>query len=225
MSPRGGIFANRLDAGAALGRRLRTDRRLVESADRVVVLGLARGGVPVAREVASALGAHLDVLVVRKLGAPSHPEFAMGAIAAGEIVVNDDVPRRLGVSAEQFQQIVDREDRIRVDREHRYREGREPISLGGRIVVLVDDGLATGSTMEVALRAVRAAGAAAAIVAVPTGPQDVLERFGRDDQVDDVVCVMTPEPFYAVGGSYDDFRQVSDDEVRRCLRSADSGGG
>ncbi|MXP23661.1 phosphoribosyltransferase [Gordonia sp. HNM0687] len=219
MWRRSEVFANRSEAGAALGRLLSADAQLMKSADRIVVLGLARGGVPVAREVASALGARLDVLVVRKLGAPNHPEYAMGAIAAGEIVVNDDVPRRLGVSEEQFREIVEREDRIRVDRESRYRQGREPLALSGKIVALVDDGLATGSTMEVALKAVRAAGADSAIVAVPTGPRDVLDRFTDDDAVDKVFCVSTPEPFYAVGGSYDDFRQVDDDEVTRCLSS------
>ncbi|MDY6808488.1 MAG: phosphoribosyltransferase family protein [Actinomycetota bacterium] len=219
MWRRSEVFANRSEAGAALGRLLSADAQLMTSADRIVVLGLARGGVPVARKVASALGARLDVLVVRKLGAPNHPEYAMGAIAAGEIVVNDDVPRRLGVSEEQFREIVEREDRIRVDRESRYRQGREPLALSGKIVILVDDGLATGSTMEVALRAVRAAGADSAIVAVPTGPRDVLDRFTDDDAVDKVFCVSTPEPFYAVGGSYDDFRQVDDDEVTRCLSS------
>ncbi len=218
MWRRSEVFANRTEAGASLGRMLSADPALMDAADRTVVLGLARGGVPVAREVASALGARLDVLVVRKLGAPDHPEFAMGAIAAGEIVVNDDVPRRLEVSEEQFRQIVDREDRIRVDRERRYRQGREPLSVRGRTVILVDDGLATGSTMEVALRAVRAAGADAVIVAVPTGPRDVLDRFAAEDEVDKVLCVSIPEPFYAVGGSYDDFRQVGDDEVRRSLQ-------
>ncbi len=218
MWRRSEVFANRTEAGASLGRMLSADPALMDAADRTVVLGLARGGVPVAREVASALGARLDVLVVRKLGAPDHPEFAMGAIAAGEIVVNDDVPRRLEVSEEQFRQIVDREDRIRVDRERRYRQGREPLSVRGRTVILVDDGLATGSTMEVALRAVRAAGADAVIVAVPTGPRDVLDRFAAEDEVDKVLCVSIPEPFYAVGGSYDDFRQVDDDEVRRSLQ-------
>ncbi|MGV9712608.1 phosphoribosyltransferase [Gordonia sp. NPDC003424] len=213
----GQSFTDRREAGRALAEQMVAARAGTPDGD-TVVLGLARGGVPVAREVAHALGAELDVLVVRKLGAPGQPEFAMGAIAAGEVVINDDMPRRLGVSPERLQQIVDAEDRIRTEREERYRSGREPLSLHGRTVILVDDGLATGATMAVAVRAARAAGAAAVIVAIPTAPTDTLERFRADPDVDDVVCVATPQPFRAVGLSYDDFRQVDDGEVIRCLR-------
>ncbi len=216
-------FENRRTAGLALATELRTLPLVTEGetpvADRVLVLGLARGGVPVAREVAEVLGAPLDALVVRKIGAPGQPEFAMGALAAGEIVVNDDMPNRLGVSPERFQQIADREDRVRAAREARYREGREPVPIAGRTVVLVDDGMATGSTMAVAVRAAHAAGAAAIVVAVPTAPADTLSRFADDPAVDAVVCVITPEPFHAVGLYYRDFRQVDDEEVVRCLRS------
>ncbi|AZG47517.1 phosphoribosyltransferase [Gordonia insulae] len=220
MSWRAVVFADRRDAGRALADRLRREPLVTDTpTEHIVVLGLARGGVPVAREVADALGAALDALVVRKLGAPGQPEFAMGAIAAGEIVVNDDVPRRLGVSAEQFRSIVDREDAVRVERETRYRVGRQPLSLADRTVILVDDGLATGSTMAVAVRAADAAGAAAVVVAVPTAPADTIDRFDADPTVGAVVCVTTPDPFHAVGQSYDDFRQVDDDEVRRCLRT------
>ncbi|MDL9946295.1 phosphoribosyltransferase family protein [Gordonia sp. ABSL11-1] len=221
MPFRAEAFDDRRDAGIALAQRLRREPLMstTKSDGRdVVVIGLARGGVPVAREVADAFDAALDVLVVRKIGAPGQPEFAMGAIAAGEIVVNDDVPRRLGVSEARFAEAVDRENRLRIEREQRYREGREPLSFTDRTVVLVDDGLATGSTMAVAVRAARAGGAAAIVVAVPTGPADTLRRFADDPGVDAVVAVMTPEPFHAVGQSYRTFGQVDDDHVRRSLR-------
>ncbi|MFW0787749.1 phosphoribosyltransferase family protein [Gordonia sp. CPCC 206044] len=221
---RGELFADRAAAGRVLAERLSREPSVTALApdtvpQRVAVLGLARGGVPVARPVADALGAPLDALVVRKIGAPGQPEFAMGAIAAGEIIVNDDIPRRLGVSDKDFQAIVDRENEIRMEREARYRAGRPAIALGGRLAILVDDGLATGSTMAVAIRAVRAAGAGSVIVAAPTAPSDVLARFRSDPAVTAVVVVSTPEPFHAVGQSYEDFRQVDDDEVRRCLGS------
>lgn len=221
MSFRAESFDDRRDAGIALAQRLTREPRMSApgSDDRdVVVIGLARGGVPVAREVADAFDAALDVLVVRKIGAPGQPEFAMGAIAAGEIVVNDDVPRRLGVSEAVFAEAVDRENRVRIEREQRYREGREPLSFTGRTVVLVDDGLATGSTMAVAVRAARVGGAAAIVIAVPTGPADTLRRFADDPDVDAVVAVLTPEPFHAVGQSYRTFGQVEDEEVRLSLR-------
>ncbi|GAA3721953.1 phosphoribosyltransferase [Gordonia hankookensis] len=228
MSRRAEVFADRQAAGRALVERLHSapiptapipsGSNEGQPHDRIVVLGLARGGVPVARVVADALGASLDALVVRKLGAPGQPEFAMGALAAGQVIVNDDVPRRLGVSPEQFQEVVDREEAIRIDREHRYREGAEPVVVEGKTVILVDDGMATGSTMAVALRAVGASGAGAVVIAVPTAPDDAIRRFTADPAVDAVVCVSSPEPFHAVGLSYRDFHQVGDDEVTRCLR-------
>ncbi|MYR08130.1 phosphoribosyltransferase [Gordonia sp. SID5947] len=223
MSRRAEVFADRQAAGRALAERLRAAPILSvpsesPTSEGLVVLGLARGGVPVARVVADALDASLDALVVRKLGAPGQPEYAMGALAAGQVVVNDDVPRRLGVSPEEFQRVVDREEAIRAEREHRYRGGAGQVALAGRIVILVDDGMATGSTMAVALRAVGAAGAAAVVIAVPTAPDDVIRRFTADPAVDEVICVSSPEPFHAVGLSYRDFQQVGDDEVTRCLQ-------
>lgn len=207
-------FTDRCAAGRALAAAL---TGTLAGDPRTLVVGLARGGVPVAREVADVLGAELDVLVVRKLGAPGQPEFAMGAVAAGEIVINDDTPRRLGVTPAQLQRVVDAENRIREEREARYRAGREPLSLRDRSAILVDDGLATGATMAVAVRAADLAGAARVIVAVPTAPADTLAQFTADPAVDEVICVATPEPFRAVGLSYDDFRQVDDREVIRCL--------
>ncbi|MFW0793698.1 phosphoribosyltransferase family protein [Gordonia sp. CPCC 205515] len=217
MFRRAQTFTDRCAAGRALGAQVAASRTHDPT---TLVLGLARGGVPVAREVAVALDAPLDVLVVRKLGAPGQPEFAMGAVAAGETVINDDTPRRLGVTPAQLQRIVDAENHIRAEREQRYRAGREPLSLRGRSVILVDDGVATGATMAVAVRAARAAGAAAVTVAVPTGPADTMARFRADPEIDEVACVAMPEPFRAVGQSYDDFRQVDDGEVIRCLASS-----
>ncbi len=214
----GRVFPDRIAAGRALGARVAEVLRSREHTHgaRPVVIGLARGGVPVAREVADATGGDLDALVVRKIGAPGHEEFAMGALTAGHLVVNDDIPRRLGVSRAEFDAVADRERRILHDREELYRGGRPPVEVEDRVVVLVDDGLATGSTMAVAIDAMDAAGAARLIVAVPTAPSDSVGRL-IDRGVDDVVVLTTPEPFEAVGLSYDDFSQVDDEEVIECL--------
>jgi predicted phosphoribosyltransferase len=212
------VFSDRVAAGRALGERVaevlraRPDTRTA----RPVVIGLARGGVPVACEVADAVDGDLDALVVRKIGAPGHAEFAMGALTAGHLVVNDDMPRRLGVSSAQFAAAADRERRILHDRESLYRSGRPPVEVEDRVVVLVDDGLATGSTMAVAIDALDAAGASRLIVAVPTAPSDSVGRL-IDRGVDEVVVLTMPEPFEAVGLSYEDFSQVDDDEVIACL--------
>ncbi|MDH3008239.1 MULTISPECIES: phosphoribosyltransferase [Gordonia] len=214
----GRVFPDRIAAGRALGARVAEGLRSREDTHgaRPVVIGLARGGVPVAREVADATGGDLDALVVRKIGAPGHEEFAMGALTAGHLVVNDDIPRRLGVSRAEFDAVADRERRILHNREELYRGGRPPVEVEDRVVVLVDDGLATGSTMAVAIDAMDAAGAARLIVAVPTAPSDSVGRL-IDRGVDDVVVLTTPEPFEAVGLSYDDFSQVDDEEVIECL--------
>lgn len=219
------IFADRREAGRLLGARVvevRYGDGVPEAgATEPVVLGLARGGVPVAREVADAIAAStgrcaMDVLVVRKIGAPGHEEFAMGALTAHHLVVNDDIPRRLGVSRSEFDEAADRQRRILDDRERRYRGGRPRAELSGRTIILVDDGLATGSSMAVAVDSVRSAGAAHVVVAVPTAPSDSIQRL-RDRGADDVIVLVTPEPFRAVGLSYGDFTQVDDDEVIAAL--------
>lgn len=216
------LFADRADAGRALAGRISETGGVVPglSAEQPLplIVGLARGGVPVAREVAGAFNLPLEVLVVRKLEAPGQPEHAVGALAAGQVFVVDDVPRRLGVSDRQLHEIVMREDALRVERETRYRQERQPYSFDGRFVVLVDDGIATGATMAVAARAVRAAGAAGVMIAVPTAPRDALRRFADDPDIDRVVAVDVPEPFRAVGLSYGGFGQVPDDDVVSCLR-------
>lgn len=210
------IFGNRAEAGRKLADAVRRALGPAEAGDRRLVLGLPRGGVPVAAPVAEALDADLDVLVVRKLGAPGHEEFAMGALASGGIrVLDEKVVQDLGVSAAQLDRIEQRELRELARREHRLRNGRRPIPVEGRTVILVDDGIATGSTMEAAIRAVRAGGARQVIVAVPLAPEDTLLRM--DALADEVICLDAPAPFYAVGQGYRSFPQVGDEEVAAFL--------
>jgi predicted phosphoribosyltransferase len=185
----------------------------------VLVLGLPRGGVPVAFEVARRLGAPLDVFVVRKLGVPGHEELAMGAIASGGILVlNDDVVRRSGVSRAQIEHVAARERQELERRERSYRGDASHPDVAGRTVILVDDGLATGSTMRAAVAAVRQEHPRRVVVAVPTAAPEVCDAFRED--ADDVVCAATPEPFYAVGLWYEDFAQTSDEEVHELLEDA-----
>ncbi|GAB7069640.1 hypothetical protein JCM12141A_39290 [Mycolicibacterium hodleri] len=182
-----------------------------------MVLGLARGGVPVGLEIAGRLGAELDAFVVRKLGAPKWPELAMGAIASGGgIVVNDHVVRRLGITDAELREVVEAETRELSRREVAYRGPAPPPRLADRTVVLVDDGIATGATMLAALRTVRAAGPTRVIVAVPVGPSSTFDLLRGE--CDDVVVATVPRRFDAVGQAYEDFRQVSDDEVRAALK-------
>jgi putative phosphoribosyl transferase len=201
-------FRDRREAGRGLATRL---KKYAGRPD-VVVLALPRGGVPVAFEVAEALGAPLDVFLVRKLGTPGHRELAMGAIASGGIrVLNDDVVRWLGIRPEQIEAVAREEQRELDRRQQAYLEGRAPQPLEGRIVILVDDGLATGSTMRAAAQAIRQRNPAQVIVAVPVGAPDTcrdMEAFA-----DEVVCARTPEPFSAVGQWYLDFDQTTDEEV------------
>lgn len=176
---------------------------------------MARGGVPVGWEVATALGAPLDVFLVRKLGVPQWPELAMGAIASGgAVVINDSVVSSIGVSAAQVRAAQDRETAELGRRESAYRGGRTGIDVRGRTVVLVDDGIATGASMRVALRAVRALAPDRLVAAVPVGPSGIVESLL---DADEAVCAVTPRRFGAVGQAFADFRQVSDDEVRELL--------
>jgi predicted phosphoribosyltransferase len=206
-------FADRRDGGRLLAQRL---GRYAHRRD-VVVLGLPRGGMPVAAEVASVLGAPLDVFVVRKLGVPGHEELAMGAIASGGVrVLNDDVVDAVGIPEREIDAVAARELETLEAREHAYRGDRDPVELRGRTAILVDDGLATGATMRAAIRALKGLGAAAIVVAVPTAPRETCEALRGE--VDDVVCATTPEPFTAVGLWYRDFAPVSDDQVSELLR-------
>jgi putative phosphoribosyl transferase len=185
-------------------------------APEVVVLGLPRGGVAVASVVAAALGAQLDVIVVRKLGVPTQPELAMGAIGeAGVLVVNREVLASCGVDASDFE-AVERAEHVELDRRAAaYRAGRTRVPLQGHTAIIVDDGLATGSTARAACQVVRASGAARIVLAVPVGPRSI----GRDfaGVADEVVCPATPEPLLAIGEAYADFSPIGDDEVIELL--------
>ncbi len=208
-------FADRAHAGRVLAGLLVECRHL----PNVITLGLPRGGIPVASEVARALGAPLDVFVVRKLGVPGREELAMGAIASGGVQVrNDDVIDRLGISEEVIAAVAARESSELWRRELAYRDDRPPLEIEGRTVILVDDGLATGSTMRAALAAVRKRHPEAVVVAVPTAARATLESLRPE--ADAVVAAVTPQPFNAVGHSYLDFSQTGDDEVRSLLLDA-----
>jgi len=206
-------FPNRKAAGQALAREVATR---IDPSEDVLVLGLPRGGVPVAAEVAAVLGASLDVFVVRKLGVPGHEELAMGALAGdGTVVINHAVVDRLGITEATIDRVVD-EERYEVDRrQHAYRGDRPPVDIAVRTVIIVDDGLATGATMRAAVDAVRAQQPQRIVVAVPVAPPAAVDALR--DVVDDVVAVATPMSFLAVGEAYEDFTQTTDDEVRALL--------
>jgi putative phosphoribosyl transferase len=207
------IFSNRREAGLALASKLRH----YAARNDVVVLALPRGGVPVAFEVAESLGAVLDIFLVRKLGIPGHPEYAMGAIASGGVrVLSEDVVRAYNIPQSAIEAIVRQEQQELERREREYRRGAALTDLHDRIVILVDDGLATGSTMRAAVQAVRQHGPARVVVAVPVGAPSSCEEFA--DITDETVCARTPEPFSAVGHWYQDFSQTTDDEVQALLR-------
>ncbi len=205
-------FASRAEAGRRLAERLAQSL----PPEPVVILGLPRGGIPVAYEVATALGAPLDVIVVRKLGVPFQPELAMGAVGEGGIrVVNQEVIRGAGVSASQLAAVEARERDEVVRRATRFRGDRERAPLTGRTAVIVDDGIATGSTVRAACQVARAQGAARVIVAAPIAPPSATDRLR--DVADEVIVLRTPEYFSAIGQFYDDFTQTSDAEVLRLL--------
>ena len=208
-------FRDRVEAGDELARLLQPSAGGAE----VVVLGLPRGGVPVAAAVADMLDAPLDVFVVRKLGVPGHPELAMGAIASGGArVINHRLIRDLGVSAADVARVIADEEAELARRERVYRRGRAPLNLSGRTVILVDDGLATGATMRAAVQAVRELGPSRVVVAVPVGSREACRDLER--VADAVVCVRMPDPFLAVGRWYRDFSETSDADVIALLQPA-----
>src|SRR5881628_2158910 len=209
------IFRNRQDAGQRLAARLKN----YAGRSDVLVLALPRGGVPVAFEVAQQLKAPLDVFLVRKLGVPGHEELAMGAIASGDTrVINEDVVRYLQIPGEIIDAVAADEQRELERRERAYRHGRPAPQLKDRVVILIDDGLATGSTMRAAAAALRKQDPSRIVVAVPVAPAETCEEFRKE--VDEVVCAATPEPFQGVGLWYDNFSQTSDEEVRQLLHRA-----
>ncbi|HEV8712414.1 MAG TPA: phosphoribosyltransferase [Candidatus Binatia bacterium] len=205
-------FRNRYEAGRLLAAKLSAYANRPD----VLVLALPRGGVPVAYEVARALGAPLDVFLVRKLGVPGYEELAMGAVATGGVrVLNDQVVDGLRIPDYMIDAVAAREQQELARRERLYRGERPPPDVRGRTVILVDDGLATGATMHAAIQALRQQQPARIVVAVPTAAPETCDELRAE--VDDVICAITPEPFYAVGLWYEDFSQTTDDEVRDLL--------
>jgi predicted phosphoribosyltransferase len=208
-------FHDRSEAGHILAQTLEQYKNRPD----VLVLGLPRGGVPVAYEVARELNAPLDVFIVRKLGVPGHEELGMGAIATGGVrILHEGIIRELGMPQRIIDAVTANEQKELERRERLYRGDRPAPAMQGRVVIIVDDGLATGSTMKAAIAAIRQQQPARLIVAVPTAPAQTCTEL--KEMADEVVCALTPEPFYAVGGSYVDFSQTTDEEVRDLIRRA-----
>src|SRR6267378_4882466 len=209
------VFRDRSEAGRLLAEKL---ARYSNRPD-LLVLGLPRGGVPVAYEVARSLNAPLDVFLVRKLGVPGHEEFAMGAIATGDVrVLNPQAVRALSIPDYVIDSVVAREQQELERRERLYRGNRPAPDVRGKTIVLVDDGLATGASMQAAVQALREKQARRIVVAVPIAAPETCEQL--KEQVDDIICAVTPDPFYAVGLWYRDFSQTTDEEVRKLLERA-----
>src|SRR6266536_1758941 len=209
------VFENRAEGGRQLAEKL--DK--YSGREDVIVLGLPRGGVPVAYEVAKRLRAPLDVFIVRKLGVPGFEELAAGAIASGGVrVLNQDVVRAIPHAEEAIEAVTAKETAELERREHIYREGRPAPELRDRVVILVDDGLATGATMRAAVKALRQRGVAKIVVAVPVGPPDTCREL--EQEADETICLSTPQYFQAVGQYYEDFSQTGDEDVRELLSSA-----
>ena len=212
------VFADREEAGRELADRLGR----YAGRDDVVVLALPRGGVPVAREVADALDAPLDVLVVRKLGLPAQPELALGAVASGGVrILNRELVDSLGLAEEELEELTERERVEVARREDAYRGGRGPTPVEGRTVILVDDGVATGATLRAAVRSLRKRGPSRIVAAVPVAPPDSAETLR--EEVDELVCVQTPPGFFAVGQFYAHFPQVPGEQVREMLEREAAG--
>jgi predicted phosphoribosyltransferase len=206
------VFPDRRSAGTELARALKHYRGRSD----LLVLALPRGGVPVAEEVARFLGAPLDVFIVRKLGVPGQPELAMGAIASGGVrAINDEIVQALHISPAALDSAADREYREVARRERTYRGDRPPLNVAGRTVIVIDDGIATGATMRAGVRALRKLEPARLIIAVPHAPVDTCESLAPE--VDEIVCLEMPEPYIAVGRWYQDFPQLTDQQVRNIL--------
>ena len=214
----GEIFANRREAGQELAAALESLR-----GQDVVVLAIPRGGVEVAAAVADALDAPLDVVIPRKIGAPGNPELGLGAVAEGVEVLDERLVRMLGVDEDYLRSEIAAQQEETARRSAAYRRGREPLSVEGKVALVVDDGVATGGTAAAAVRWAKRKGAARVVLAVPVAPPDTVQRLGAE--ADQVVALATPEPFFAVGQWYTDFPQASDDEVVRLLAERAGGEG
>lgn len=212
------LFKDRHDAGKQLAGRL--SRYAGDT--HAVVLALPRGGVPVAFEVAAALRFPLDVFLVRKLGVPGHEELAMGAVASGGIrVLNEEVIQSLSISEKQIAAVATQEEQELRRRQAAYRGDRPEPQIEGKTIILIDDGVATGASMRAAVAAIRKTGPTRIVVAVPTAASETCEAFGRE--VEEMICLHTPQPFYSVGQWYEDFSQTTDREVVDLLRRAGTG--
>lgn len=214
------IFKDRVDAGRQLANCLAHNHAVWETyGNDWMVLALPRGGVPVAYEVATILNLPLDIMIVRKVGYPGNPEFAMGAIASGDVsFVNTSVTESLGISREEFSQVAQRELIELERREKLYRRGRLPLEVKGKNIFLIDDGIATGSTMHAAVTALNKLHARTIVIAVPTASPDSIAEL--EPQVNDIVCLYTPTYFTAVGSAYFDFSQTTDEDVSELLEYA-----
>jgi putative phosphoribosyl transferase len=209
------VFRDRTEAGRLLARELNAYENLGD----VQVLGIPRGGVPVAFEIALQLHAPLDVFIVRKLGVPGQEELGFGAIASGGVrFLDDEIVEAVGISDLEIELIAAYEGQELARRERAYRGGRPPLNVEGQTVILVDDGIATGSSMQVAINALRQLKPARIVVAVPVAPASTCQRLRRE--LDDLICIHMPESFYAIGQFYEDFSQVSDQEVTDALRKS-----
>jgi len=208
-------FKDRRDAGRKLAEKLAQYKGQPDT----IILGLPRGGVPVADEIADKLDLPMDVYVVRKLGTPMHEELAMGAIASnGAKVLNESVIKSAGVQDSKVEEVVAREQKEVRRREELFRGDREPLSSKGKTVIIVDDGLATGATMKAAVQAVRSTGSKKVVVAVGAAPRDTYEEFQQMEDADEIVSVITPRVFIGVGRFYENFTQTTDEEVQECLK-------
>jgi predicted phosphoribosyltransferase len=209
------LFKDRVDAGKRLAKELSK----YASRSDVLILALPRGGVPVAFEVAKALNVRMDVFIVRKLGVPGYEELAMGAIASDNIrVLNKDVVKSFNIPEQVIERVAANELKELERRERTYRGDRPKLELSNKIIILIDDGLATGATMRAAAAAVKTKSPAKIVIAVPTAARDTCEAFGKE--VDEIICIATPEPFYGVGAWYGDFSQTTDKEVCDLLEKA-----
>jgi putative phosphoribosyl transferase len=207
------VFRDRTEAGRLLARELKA----YENSKDVQVLGIPRGGVPVALEIALQLHAPLDVFIVRKLGVPGQEELGFGAIASGGVrFLDDEIVKAVGISALEIESIAAMEEQELARRERAYRGGRPTLNVEGHTVILVDDGIATGSSMQVAINALRQLKPARIVVAVPVAPASTCQRLRPE--VDDLICIHMPESFYAIGEFYEDFAQTSDQEVTEAIR-------